>query len=192
MEGPPGKGWPPAVKRVLRGDGAIQAAKRRQRARRAAGLNPETAHIEGAGAHLGRSDGSTDAPKRPGAEVPPGSESVARAQGFVQEPGRSRCLHRQRAGRPTGVPRPRPTDARTRPTWERNDGVLGWYRRASKEKRGGKGAGSRSALIVPRKRGNRPEGPRGGKGSVGSRNCWRERLRERRIPRLRSQRNCSG
>jgi hypothetical protein len=36
-------------------------------------------------------------------------------------------------------------------------------------------AGSRSALVVPRKRGNRPEGPRGGKGSIGSRNRWRER-----------------
>lgn len=38
----------------------------------------------------------------PGAEVSPGSKSVASAQGFVQEPGRPHCLHGIYAGWATG------------------------------------------------------------------------------------------
>jgi hypothetical protein len=49
------------------------------------------------------------------------------------------------------------------------------YRQAKETKCGGKDPGRRSTLIVPGKRGNHPEGPRGGKGGVGSRNRWRER-----------------
>ena len=39
-----------------------------------------------------------------------------------------------------------------------------WYRQAKETKRGEKGGRESERLIVPMKRGNRPEGPRGGKG----------------------------
>src|SRR5436305_606004 len=43
------------------------------------------------------------------------------------------------------------------------------YRQAKETKRGGMDSGRLSTFIVPRKRGNRPEGPRGGKGVSGHR-----------------------
>ena len=53
------------------------------------------------------------------------------------------------------------------------------------------GSGRLSTPIVPRKRGNHPEGPRGGKRGVGSRNRWRERWQGRRTLRA-SQRDFNG
>lgn len=50
---------------------------------------------EKASAALGRCDW-------PGAEVSPGSKSVASAQGFAQEPGRPRRFRGNNAGRATG------------------------------------------------------------------------------------------
>jgi hypothetical protein len=41
------------------------------------------------------------------------------------------------------------------------------YRRAKATKRGGTGDGESERPILPSKRGNRPEGPRGGKGAPG-------------------------
>jgi hypothetical protein len=67
--------------------------------------------------------------------------------------------------------------------WERIEGRLhGTAERRGNRSGAGRDMGSRSALTVPVKRGNRTEGPRGGKGSTGTRNRWRERSREHRFP----------
>src|SRR5262249_1815779 len=66
-----------------------------------------------------------------------------------------------------------------------------WYRATSSRECRGKEAGSRSAPVVPKKRGNHPEGPCGGKGRAGSGNRRRERWRRDRALQP-SQRNKSG
>ena len=45
--------------------------------------------------------------------------------------------------------------------------VQPWYRQAKATKRGGTGGGESERLILPATRGNRPEGPRRGKGVPG-------------------------
>ena len=45
--------------------------------------------------------------------------------------------------------------------------VQPWYRRAKATKRGETGGGESERLILPTTRGNRPEGPRRGKGAPG-------------------------
>ena len=45
----------------------------------------------------------------------------------------------------------------------------GWYRRPKAKRGRGEGWQASEHLVVPRKRGNRPEGPRGGKGMSGQR-----------------------
>ena len=156
-------------------------------------IEPRKPLVEGADV-VRRNGGSTEALYWPGASVPPGSQNVAGVQGSIQEPGRSHRL-RRRASRPgppvqqgPGLQARRPASCRkSKPTGAKR------YRRAE-GKRGGAGwaVGSRSVLIGPGKRANHPEGARGGKRGVRSRNCWRERPRKRRFPRRVSPRNCSG
>ena len=62
-----------------------------------------------------------------------------------------------------------------RPHAERDEKGVGWYRITSQRECCGKEAGSRSAPVGPVKRGNHPEGPRGGKERAGSVNRRRER-----------------
>ena len=94
-------------------------------------------------------------------------EQGTRTEG-PQEPGRP-CRFRRarcRCGRPPATNSPGPRRAaRGRRGSERRGAAR--YRRAKETKRGGRTAGSRSALVVPMKPGNRPEGPRGGKGAPG-------------------------
>ena len=85
--------------------------------------------------------------------------------------------------RPTGRGRPHPVGAKRR--------AQPRYRQAKETKRGGMDAGRLSTPIVPMKRGNRPEGPCGGKGGVGSRNRWRARRQGHRTLKA-SQRDFSG
>ena len=56
-----------------------------------------------------------------------------------------------------GAPGGRGSETRVRPG----------YRQAKATKRGGTGGGESERLIVPTTRGNRPEGPRRGKGAPG-------------------------
>jgi hypothetical protein len=119
----------------------------------------------------------SSAPYWLGVEGPPG---CVRAQGMytkgsAQEPGRTLRSPRSSSGWTPEDQRSRPTDrGRPHPVGA-NRRAHPWYRQAKETKRGGMDSGRLSTLIVPRKRGNHPEGPRGGKGSVGSRNRWRER-----------------
>src|SRR5438132_2067028 len=52
-------------------------------------------------------------------------------------------------------------------SWAAGDepGAHRWYRRAKETEHGETGGGESERLIVPSNRGNRPEGPRGGKGA---------------------------
>src|SRR3954468_24942474 len=83
----------------------------------------------------------------------------------LQEPGRPLHLlgkprreHRVTNSRPLAdAPGGRGSESRVRPG----------YRRAKETKRGGRGGGDSERRIVPWKRGNRPEGPRGGKEAPG-------------------------
>src|SRR5512135_2882626 len=97
--------------------------------------------------------------------VPPGSESGARSQGsprnlggpvvFSVSPGRR---YRVTNSRPVaGAPGDHGSETRARPG----------YRPAKATKRGGTGGGESERLILPATRGNRPEGPRRGKGTPG-------------------------
>jgi hypothetical protein len=76
-----------------------------------------------------------------GASDPPGSETRACAQGF-----------RRNLGGPVAS------------AWRAQPQRRARYRRAKATKRGGRGGEASEHLVVPTKRGNRPEGPRGGKG----------------------------
>ena len=87
-------------------------------------------------------EGSTEARKRPSAEVPPGSESMARVQ--RRSPGTWEAL-----SSPPEVERPHA---------ERDEKGGRWYRTTSQRECCGKEAGSRSAPVVPEKRGNHPRG----------------------------------
>src|SRR5262249_20169555 len=97
--------------------------------------------------------------------IPPGSESRTRSHGFPRNlggpvaspanPGRS---HRVTNSRPVaGAPGGHGTDPR----------VGRWYRKAKATKRGGTGGGESERPVLPVTRGNRPEGPRRGKGAPG-------------------------
>src|SRR4051812_3875217 len=85
--------------------------------------------------------------------------------GVPQEPGRPfRLLGKSRREVPVTNSRPVAhalggdgSETRVRPG----------YRQAKATKRGGTGDGESERLIVPAKRGNRPEGPRGGKEAPG-------------------------
>jgi hypothetical protein len=107
---------------------------------------------------------------------PRGQRTTASVQGFAQEPGRSHHLRRQKSRKDR---RQQPVQACGRqvsaPPRERIDGHR--YGTAERRKRSdaGKRMGSQSAPTVPRRRGNRPKGPRGGKRSARARNRWRER-----------------
>jgi hypothetical protein len=186
---PPGKGQPPAGSEscVVVGRPALRSVDSERVSRV---MEPRKAAIEGAGT-LELVLGSIGAPQGLGAEIPPGSESEANTKGFIQEPGRPHCLRgilpegppaiKGPGSRALGVPPPaRAKEGRHHGTAERRQ----------RSEVGG-AMGSRSALIVPRKRGNRPEGPCGGKGGAGTRDRWRARSRKHRVP-VRSQRNCSG
>jgi len=75
-------------------------------------------------------EGSTEAPKWPGVEVPSGSESRAWAQGVPQEPGRP-CRSREERTRSgeTGLPNPWPVGGSARPHGSEQAGAER-YRRA--------------------------------------------------------------
>ena len=97
--------------------------------------------------------------------IPPGSESRTRSRGFPRNlggpvastanPGRSYRVTNSRpaAGAPDGPG----NEPRVRP----------WYRQAKATKRGGTGGRESERPILPVTRGNRPEGPRRGKGASG-------------------------
>ena len=97
--------------------------------------------------------------------IPPGSKRQGTLTGVPQEPGRplhllgkSRREHRVTNSRPVaGAPGGHGSERRVRPG----------YRQAKATKRGGTGGGESERRIVPLKRGNRPEGPRGGKEAPG-------------------------
>ena len=97
--------------------------------------------------------------------IPPGSESRTRSRGFPRNlggPVASTALpgwsYRVTNSRPAvGAPDVRGSEIRARP----------WYRQAKATKRGGTGDGESERLVLPAKRGNRPEGPRRGKGAPG-------------------------
>jgi hypothetical protein len=97
--------------------------------------------------------------------VPPGSESRTRSRGFPRNLGGPVVS----AANPGG--RYRVTNSR--PVVGALDGrgsetrVQPWYRQAKATKRGGRGGGESERLIVLLTRGNRPEGPRRGKGAPG-------------------------
>ena len=97
--------------------------------------------------------------------IPPGSENRARSHGsprnlggpvvFSETPG---GRYRVTNSRPVaGASGDHGSETRVRPG----------YRQAKATKRGGTGGGDSEHLIVPRTRGNRPEGPRQGKGVPG-------------------------
>ena len=97
--------------------------------------------------------------------IPPGSENRARSRGFprnlggpvasMANPGRRDRVTNSRPA--AGAPGGPGNETRVRP----------WYRQAKATKRGGTGDGESERLILPTKRGNRPEGPRRGKGAPG-------------------------
>ena len=127
-------------------------------------LSPEIDIIAGADVvHL--TEGRVAAPQWPGARDPAGVEEQGTLTGVLQEPGRplhllgkSRREHRVTNSRPSaGAPGGRGSEPRVRPG----------YRQAKATKRGGTGDGDSERRIVPWKRGNRPEGPRGGKEAPG-------------------------
>ena len=108
--------------------------------------------------------GNSNSPKRRlsswlGVKVRPESENTAQAQGFPQEPGRSRCVRRE------AVP---PSRGTTRAKRDEQREVLA--ARSTEEA----GIAARATLWR--------------EGAVGSRNCWRERWQGTRVPKL-SQRN---
>jgi hypothetical protein len=133
-------------KRVLRGGGATLPAKRRQRVRMPRDRASKEPMV-GAGA-LMYVTGSIDAPQWPGAEVPPGSESGARAQGSAQEPGRPQCLRGKAAGWATGEQRPGLAGARRPASCEsESTGVLTVPPSEGERSEAGRALGSRSAPI---------------------------------------------
>jgi hypothetical protein len=97
--------------------------------------------------------------------IPPGSESRTRSHGFPRNlggPAASTVLpgwrYRVTNSRPVaGAPGGPGNETRVRL----------WYRQAKETKRGGTGGGESERLILPVTRGNRPEGPRRGKGTPG-------------------------
>lgn len=140
-------------------------------------LSLEINMIAGADA-LVIAEGRTEAPQLAWRRGPVGvQEQGMFTFGAPQEPGKP-CLLRSESNqegalvysipRPT-MPRPASPGAKRR-TQER-------YRQAKVTKCGGMDCRVSEHPIVPRKRGNRPEGPRGGKGVPEIRNFLRERCR---------------
>ena len=95
--------------------------------------------------------------------------------GSAQEPGRTLRSPRSIPGWAPGDQSSRPTAEGVRTLWDRRSGRIRGTAKRRKRSAAGWAQGSRSTPIVPRKRGNHPEGPRGGKRGVGPRNSWRER-----------------
>jgi hypothetical protein len=106
-------------------------------------------------------EGRVTTPQWPGAVVPPGSESRARSRrspGNLGGPAISSVSpgrrYRVTNSRP-GVAAPGGGGSETR--------VQPGYRQVKATKRGGRDGGESERRVVPLRRGNRPEGPRGGK-----------------------------
>ena len=127
-------------------------------------LSPEI--ILPAGADVFKlTEGRVAAPQWPGVRDPAGVEEQGTLTGVLQEPGRplrllgkSRREHRVTNSRPVaGALGGHGNETRVRPG----------YRQAKATKRGGTGGGDSERFIVPTTRGNRPEGPRRGKGAPG-------------------------
>ena len=97
--------------------------------------------------------------------IPPGSESRTRSHGFSRNlgglvastvnPGWGDRVTNSRPA--AGASGGRGSETRVRP----------WYRQAKATKRGGTGGRESERLVLPATRGNRPEGPRRGKGAPG-------------------------
>ena len=110
-------------------------------------------------------EGRIATPQGPGGRDPAGVEEQGTLTGVPQEPGRplhllgkSRREHRVTNSRPAaGAPGGHGSERWVQP----------WYRLAKATKRGGTGDGESERLGVPTTRGNRPEGPRRGKGAPG-------------------------
>lgn len=106
-------------------------------------------------------EGSTEAQQWPSAEVPPGSESRARTHGGP--PGTWEILSFPSTN-PDGAAGDQPlvcgSRARAHGSEQR---AQRRYRGAKATKRPGTDGRKSERLIVPRKRGNQPKGPRGGK-----------------------------
>jgi hypothetical protein len=127
-------------------------------------LSPEIDIIAGADV-VYLTEGRVAAPQWPGARGPAGVGEQGTFTEVPQEPGRPLHLlgefrreHRVTNSRPAaGAPGGRGSEPRVRPG----------YRPAKATKRGGTGGGESERRIVPLKRGNRPEGPRGGKEAPG-------------------------
>jgi hypothetical protein len=128
-------------------------------------LSPDTNITAGADAVKG-AEGRVVAPQRPGAHDPAGvGEQGTLTSGFPRNlggpavfsaaPGRR---YRVTNSRPAaGAPGGHGSETRVRPG----------YRQAKATKRGGTGDGESERPIVLATRGNRPEGPRRGKGAPG-------------------------
>ena len=97
--------------------------------------------------------------------IPPGSENRARSRGFPRNLGGPFAFSEIPGGRY------RVTNSRSVAEALGGHGsetrVQPGYRWAKATKRGGMGDGESERLILPSKRGNRPKGPRGGKGAPG-------------------------
>ena len=114
---------------------------------------------------LKATEGRVAAPQWPGVRDPAGVREQDTFTRVPQEPGRpSRLLgkprreHRVTNSRPAaGALGDRGSEPRVRPG----------YRQAKATKRGGTGDRESERLILPWTRGNRPEGPRRGKGAPG-------------------------
>ena len=127
-------------------------------------LSPEIDIIAGADV-VYSTEGRVAAPQWPGVRDPAGVEEQGTLTGVLQEPGRplrllgkSRREHRVTNSRPAaGAPGGHGSELRVRPG----------YRQAKATKCGGTGDGESERLILPWTRGNRPEGPRRGKGAPG-------------------------
>ena len=127
-------------------------------------MSPEIDIIAGADV-VHSTEGRVAAPQWPGVRDPAGVEEQGPLTGVLQEPGRplrllgkSRREHRVTNSRPAaGAPGGHGSEPRVRPG----------YRQAKATERGGTGDGESERPILPWTRGNRPEGPRRGKGAPG-------------------------
>src|SRR5262249_55521099 len=97
--------------------------------------------------------------------IPPGSKNRARSRGFPRNLG-GPFTFSVNPGRRYRVTNSRPV-AEALGGHGSETRVQPGYRPAKATKRGGTGDGESERLIVPSKRGNRPAGPRGGKGAPG-------------------------
>ncbi len=128
-------------------------------------LSPESVNIAGADV-VQLTEGRAAAPQWPGARGPAGFGE----QGTLTD-GSSRNLGGPAASAVSPGRRDRVTNSRPVAHAPGGDGseirARPWYRQAKETKCGGTGGGESERRVVPAKRGNRPEGPRGGKGAPG-------------------------